>query len=284
MKKMIIIPFLVMLVFQIVICASIDTSSTIPDEIMFDALNRMGCSLLHIQVLSEWTSNRISNNLDQVCKVKVLNVLIAGDLTSNDTQSPIDLFVGVAHKNPLDIGSQYVLFVTRYAPYYYSRAFSNIIKIDSTNTDLLNRINSQAQQIYPKTQMYKIRKGEVKDSSPFIPISNELKELCANFKANQGNRCDLGNQIMHSDIGTPPDESKPWLSYVIYLPPKIRISRLQLIDLLGEPTLKAGRVYRWYCGKQPNGRAGVLIARFSMEDKINTLNYEGDYLDYWIQE
>jgi hypothetical protein len=283
MKRTFIITLLTILVFHTYIYASVNTNSPISDEIMFDALNRMGCSLLHIQVLSEWTSNRIPNNPVHVCKVKVLNVFIAGDLTTNDTQSPIDLFVGVAHKNPLDIGGQYVLFVDRRAPYYYSWAFSNV-KVDSTDTILLNRIDSQAQQIYPKTKMYKIRKGEVKDPNPFITIPNELKELCANFKANQGNRCDLGNQIMRSDIGTPRDESKPWLSYVIYLPPKIRISRLQLIDLIGEPTLKSGRVYSWYCGKQPNGRAGVLIARFSMEDKINTLNYGGENFDDWIKE
>ncbi|MBA7702527.1 hypothetical protein ES703_111296 [subsurface metagenome] len=102
--------------------------------------------------------------------------------------------------------------------------------------------------------------------------------LCESFRTNPVNRAKVAKKICESELGSKLDDSKPFLSYHVYLPPKIILSREQILSLFGKPRLKLGWTYLWFCGRDKNTTdsekyVGIVSVTFDKFEKVVRLLY-----------
>jgi len=158
------------------------------------------------------------------------------------------------------------------------------MKIDLDTGESLKQIQAQASRIYMKSLLHKFREGKTRNDRELTSIPENIKVACTKFKSLKRKRCELAKTIWESNIGSRSDESRPLSSSISYLPPKVKLSRSQVLQLLGKPTIKVGYMYKWFCGKDEQGRAGVLIAVFNTEAMVSILVYGAKPLNYWIKK
>lgn len=94
----------------------------------------------------------------------------------------------------------------------------------------------------------------------------------------------MAKAIYQSELGSRPDESKSWSSVRIYLPPKILISRFQVLHLFGNPTLKVGRRYHWFCGRDETSSledVAILTGTFDHDENLIRLIYNTAKMLKW---
>jgi hypothetical protein len=178
-----------------------------------------------------------------------------------------------------------MLFVTKSAPHFFSWVQrDHVIEMGPESRWSLKQVEEQALRLYMESPLHKFREGKTKAGGPLPPIPESLKATCAEFRDLKSERCELARTIWKSSIASPRDESRPWVSFISYFTPKIQLSRAQVLQLLGEPTVKLGYTYRWFCGRDTRGRAGVLRAVFESEDLLRTLVYSAEPLDHWREK
>ena len=104
-------------------------------------------------------------------------------------------------------------------------------------------------------------------NSELPALPDEMASLCKQFREQPGRRTVFGRRIAESDLGSRIDDSNPLSSSRTYLPPKISLSRQQVLVLFGEPTWRNGWVYSWRCddfaqAQEGGSEIGILSVTF----------------------
>ena len=71
---------------------------------------------------------------------------------------------------------------------------------------------------------------ELKETMLLPELPREILAMCKQFKANPNNRSVFAKKIYESDMGSRRDISEPSSSIMKYLPPKIILSREEIIQ------------------------------------------------------
>jgi hypothetical protein len=269
------------------ICSGSATSQEkLSETVLIDAFEK-GRSLVIADILSkEIQENGIWN-----VRIKIVKPVIYGDLKEDDCDEIIDLFAGASDKyvERLETGLRYALFVLKDCPYEYSWAhrdnFQLINKSDNTEIEELTHL---AEVAYTKTSMLAFRKDlNAKEIPDISMVPEEIISLCEQFKNDPENRSVVAEKIYLSDISTRIISESP-SSVPGIIPPKIILSRNQIVSLLGPPTLKTGWMYSWLCGQSvERGWSGrdvfVLSIIFSHDQKVQKVIYGQDKKDKWTK-
>jgi hypothetical protein len=260
--------------------AEVDTFS---ESVLIDAFED-GCSLVIAEILSVSKNGRM-----YYYRVRIKQPIVAGDLTEDEVQYSLDLFAGASYGNALKQGSIYALFIVKECPYHYSWAFrEDVIRIDISNEKAIQDLIETAKSAYSKTSICQSRKARVQEDVELPALPEKMFALCQDFKNKPENRAETGKRIFESDLGSRVDDSKPFSSEILFLPPKICLSRSQMLLLLGEPTIRSGWVYSWLCGQgAERGWVGrdvyVLSATFNEDENVVRLLYQQQKKSKWTK-
>ncbi|UCE65070.1 MAG: hypothetical protein JSU85_09315 [Candidatus Zixiibacteriota bacterium] len=236
----------------------------------------IGCALVVVRVSSVRGEKYKSNTIFYYYQTHVLRSIMDGDFITKDLNDSLELYAGASYGEALTPGSVYALFIIQKAQYYWAIRDA-AIKVDSAKSRLVADLSKMAAQVYEETSIFEFRKSVAADSMlPDLP--EELLLKCDKFRRNPDRRAEFAKAIAKSDLGSQLDQSRPFSSVHIYEKPKVILSRSQALSLLGEPTLKSGRNYLWYCGRdssidQPAEWVGVLSLIFDSDANVNELRY-----------
>lgn len=257
--------------------------NSLSDTALLDALEK-GRSLMHVDILSvQKTVEERTAFYSYRAAVRAL--IVPGDLTDADVADPIELFAGASYGGTLRVGGSYLVFVTKDAPYSFCWAHrGDVVEVPQEDRDAVAQVATQARRIYTKTDLREFRNADAKAAGYSPAIPDTILSICKKFKSRPKDRCESAKAIWESDIGSHRDESRPWSSTTIFLPPRIPLARANLLDLLGETDIKVGYCYKWYCGEDTDGHAGVLSVVFRPSETVATLVYGGERLEYWIRQ
>lgn len=251
------------------------------DEVLVNAFEK-GSSLAFARILSvrEEQGTRM-----YFYKVRLIDLIVPGDLSPRDIEEPIELFAGASYGSALKVGTDYAIFVTKDAPYYFSWTHrDSVIKLGVIDPSFMMQFMTKTQYVYGETCLCQFRKNKSDDKIKLPPLSRKLRHTFKEFKEKENNRCDAVRSIYLSDVGSRKDESQPWSSIITFLPPKLELSRTQALFLLGDPTIKVGFTYKWFCGRYPDGEyAGVLTIIFNKEEKDSLLMYGKEEIGKWVK-
>ncbi len=218
----------------------------------------------------------------QFVKIKIVQPIILGDLSEDDCDGTLDLFssLGDTYSKKLEAGSRYALFILKDSPYEYSWANRDDFQLINDNTEI-DKLKRLAKNAYTKTSMSLFRKdSSAKVNIDLSELPEEIISLCKQFRVDPENRSVTAEKIYMSDISSRIELTRLSSVHQI-IPPKIILSRDQIISLLGQPTIKSGRTYSWLCG-QPveRGRSDrdvfVLSVTFDNDQKVQKMVY-GQY-------
>lgn len=253
------------------------------ETLLIDAFEK-GRSLVIAEVLSIQSKQEQHGNF-YCYTVKIVQPVVMGDLSVDDLASPVQLFAGASFGSSLRIGATYAIFIIKDKPLFISWAHRGAIwKIDKKRKKEVDVFISKAKQVYEKTLICKFRNAEIGKLYTPADIPDELKRICNEFKKKGDDRVELAKAIFQSDLGSRPDESNKFSSVRIYLPPKVLLSRSQVLHLFGEPTLKLGRTYYWFCGEDDSASpeyTGILTATFDRDENLIRLIYGLDKMIKW---
>lgn len=261
--------------------AGMSGPNRLSDTALSDAMEK-GRALMHVEVLSALTIQEERTTF-YAYRVAVRALVVPGDLTDADVAQPIDLFAGAAYGDALKVGGSYLLFVTKDAPYSYSWAHrDDIADVTQEDREAVAQLAAQARIVYATTHLREFRDAIEKSVSYSDAIPNAVLSACKRFRSSPKDRCESAREIWESDIGSRRDESRPESSRTVFLPPRVPLSRPEVLDLLGEPDIKVGYCYKWYCGEDTAGNAGVLSVGFMPNGTMATLVYGGERPEHWI--
>jgi len=256
-----------------------------PESLLIDAFEK-GCSLIVAEILSVHEEQPTKFYF---YKVKVIRPIILGDLTKNDIQDPLELFAGASYGDALKLGSIYALFVIKECPYHSSWAYRDeVLQIDTSDSQSLDRLVRAANRAYSKTVIHKFRQGWQAVQEVELPLlPEETLSLCKQFKTDPESRAEIGKKIFESDLGSRHADSRPYSSEISYLPPKVPLSREQILSLLGSPNLKSGWTYFWLCGQIGKGTGAkevdVLSATFDKRETAVRVLYQRQKKPKWTK-
>jgi len=279
--------------FGLLLLSAIPASSTIPEATLERALEG-GCSFVIAEILEVYAKDRM-----YYYKPRIVRTIIAGDLEKEQMHSPPDLFAGASYGGALKPGSYYAMFIERDCPYEFGWAFRNdVIEVDPSNKDTVRRLVDVADRVYAGTAIRRFRRTmSLAYSKPFVSpdmppgLPEELVLLCKQFREGSGRRAELGRQIAASDLGSRRDISNKRSSDIPdikYLPPKISLSRQQMLALLGEPTWRNGWTYSWRCddfvhAREGGNEIGILSATFDKSETAVRVLFEMQERLKWIR-
>jgi len=256
-----------------------------PESLLIDAFEK-GCSLIVAEILSVHEEQPTKFYF---YKVKVIRPIILGDLTKNDIQDPLELFAGASYGDALKPGFIYALFVIKECPYHSSWAHRDeVLQIDTSDSQSLDRLVRAANRAYSKTVIHKFRQGWQAVQEVELPLlPEETLSLCKQFKTDPESRAEIGKKIFESDLGSRHADSRPYSSEISYLPPKVSLSREQILSLLGSPNLKSGWTYFWLCGQIGKGTGAkevdVLSATFDKRETAVRVLYQRQEKSKWTK-
>lgn len=251
-------PILLISAIAILICSAFSTTLyaqdiQIPDEAVFKRAFDSGNSFAVAKVIaklpkgSDWYRVRLC----------VERLPVPGDLTLKSIRKPIDAFTSKAYMDKLTVGHTYALFLSREIPYGYTWSFrSNFYDLDTGNQKEMDNLIRVAKQSYRASAVYRFRNTKPDQKEPISNVPASLLDICKQFEDNPGKRAVYGRSIGKSDIASHSVDS--YSSKQTYEPPKTKLSRGQIIRLLGQPTLKCGFTYYWYCGVDNDPVAGLI--------------------------
>ncbi len=253
------------------------------ESVLMDAFEK-GRSLIIAQVLSR---RRAEDTRFLFYKVKVIQPIIPGDLTKDDLQGLVELFAGTTYGADFRLGSTYAVFVTKDCPFQYSWSHrDDIIEVDISRKENLRALVETAGRIYAKTSISKFR-DRVIGEADLPPLSERIISLCEKFRMKADERVDIGRQIYESDLGSRRDQANLDSSENSYLPPKVSLSRDQILSLFGRPNLKSGWSYFWLCGQIGKGsgakEVGVLSVTFDTSEAAVRVLYEQHVKSKWTK-
>ncbi len=253
------------------------------ESVLVDALEK-GRSLIVAEILSVREDAGM-----YYYNAEIVRPIILGDLEENDLSGPLELFAGASYGKALKTGSIYVLFVTKDCPYYFSWAHRDSIqKVDVTDEERTKALVEAAERAYAKTSIRKFRQGWRPVQEVELPaLSEGIVSLCEQFRTDPESRTEIGKKIFESDLGSRRDESNPQSSIISYLPPRVSLSREQLVSLLGRPNLRSGWTYSWLCGQVGKGsrakEVGVLSATFDKSEAGVRVLYQRQEKSKWTK-
>ncbi|MCK4293545.1 MAG: hypothetical protein KAY65_10140 [Planctomycetes bacterium] len=221
-------------------------------------------------------------------RVDIVCSVVPGDLTEDDTYGPLELFAGASYANALTPGRAYALFVTKDCPFNYSWANADdALQVDLSNERQVQTLVRAANAAYAKTAIRRFRQRKIDERAKLPPLPNDIVSLCEEFRCNPVKRAEVGKQLYESDLGSRRDDSKPWSSSISYLPPKISLTREQILSLLGRPNLKSGWTYSWLSGQIGKGFAAeqvnVLSATFDKNEVAIRVVYQHQEKSKWTK-
>ena len=264
------------------VCSAVDQSS-FSREVLERALEA-GNSLAVVEILS----TRVEGVM-VIVRIRIVGLLVAGDMKKEDVQSIFEQTVFHTYAAGLQVGSQYAVFVARAQPFLLYWSFLNdIVKIDPTDQGAAGRLREAAENVYEKSAIRRFRETAIKTSAEPPELPDELAAACKKFRDRSGERGEAARKISESDIGSQMDRSKPYSSTINFLPPKIPLSRSQVLSLLGPPTWKAGWFYSWRCDEiaslQNGGpNVGILVVRFNHKEMTEFVHYDMYEREHYIR-
>lgn len=263
--------------------AELSIGSTIPEATLERALES-GCSLVVAEILEVYAKDRM-----YYYKPRIVRTIIAGDLKKEQVHSPPDLFAGASYGTALKPGSRYAMFIKRDYPYEFGWAFrDDVTEADPSDKGAVQRLVEIADRVYAGTSIRQFRRtvpwAYVKP--PDLP--EELASLCKQFRDQPGRRAEIGRKIAESDLGSRIDDSQPFSSIRMYLPPKVPLSRQQVLALLGEATWKSGWTYSWACDDYVNAQKGgseigILSVTFDKSERAIRILFDMPERSKWIR-
>jgi len=261
--------------------------ASIPEATLERALES-GCSFVIAEILDVYANDRM-----YYYKPRIVRTIIAGDLEKEQMHNPPDLFAGASYAGALKPGPYYAMFIERDYPYEFGWAFRNdVIEVDPSDKDAIRRLVEAADRVYAGTAIRQFRRtgpgGKPSASGELPVLPDELASLCRQFREQSGRRADIGKRIGESGLGSRIDESKPFSSQRTYLPPKISLSRQQMLALLGEPTWRSGWTYSWRCDdfvhvQEGGDKIGILSAAFDKSEKSTGVSFAMQDRSKWIR-
>ena len=262
-------------------------SKAFTESVLINALER-GNSLVIAKILSVRANKKTKPGKFYFYKTKVIEPIIIGDLRESDIKEPVELFAGSSFGDALTPGSTYALFISKGAPYHLSWGFRNdVIKLDGFNDENLQALVEATTEVYKKTSIREFREAKLMEPAPYqiLPEMPAIETLCELFRTNPQNRAEFAKKIYESDMGSRRDISEPFSSMMKYLPPKIILSREETASLLGEPTLKCGWTYKWFCGPDKNNpeHVGILSITFDQLAETSLVLYDKNNRVKWKQ-
>jgi len=248
--------------FGVLLLSSISVASTIPEATLERALDG-GCSLVVAEILSVRAEDNGYRG-----EAKVVRTIVAGDLDKADVRNSWEFVYGPRYAMALKPGSHYAMFFRRDCPYDLAWAFADdLIEVEPSDEDAIRQLVEAADRIYVQTSVRQSRRTR---PWPYVKppdLPEELASLCKQFRDNPGRRTGLGRKIAESDLGSQRDTSDVRSSVIKYLPPKVLLSRQQVLALLGEPIWRSGWTYSWRCDDFANvqeggSQVGILSVTF----------------------
>ena len=259
-------------------------SAELSDDILQRAFEH-GNSLVVANVL--WVSSRQESDLRTKIyyyTVIVRELVVAGDLSSADVREPIAIFTNASYGDALDIGSAYLLVISKCSPKKFDWSYCDyVLRVTPENSQTLREVKSRARDLYAKSAIRAFREKQVEPPGALPEMPEDVLKAFEAFRNTASDRCDFAKTIYESDFGTRIDESTPWRSDLKFLPPKMTLSRSQIVRLLGEPTFKHGFSYVWFCGRYDPVHAGILSVGFNAQEQTTGLLYHGVRLADWIE-
>lgn len=276
--------------FGLLLLSAVPASSRIPEATLERALES-GCSLVVAKILEAYAKDGM-----YYYKPRVVRTIIAGDMEKEQAHSPPDLFAGASYGGALKPGSRYAIFIERAYPYEFGWAFRNdVIEVDPSDRDAVRRLVEVADRVYAETAIRQFRRTRFwTDAKPLASpakppdLPEELASLCRQFRENPGRRAGVGKKIGESDLGSRIDDSKPLSSIRTYLPPRISLSRQQVLVLLGEPTWRSGWTYSWCCDDYVNAQKGgseigILSVTFDKSEGARRVLFDVQERSKWVK-
>lgn len=241
-----------------------------------------GRALVVVRVSSVREEKDKNNTVFYYYRTHILRSIIDGDFITKNLNDPLELFAGASYGEALTPGSEYALFIIQRGPHYFLWAHRDaVLKVDSPQSKKIADLSKKASQVYEATNIFGFRKPAIVVSLlPELP--EQLLSLCEKFRRNPDIRVRFAKAIAESDIASKPKYQLPSgiipSSKAEHKKPIVRLTRSQVIELLGEPTLKSGRNYLWYCGRdssidQPGKWVGVLSLVFDSDANVSVLRY-----------
>lgn len=218
-------------------------------------------------------------------RARVLKCIIGGDLKSSDIEGrDLALYAG-SFRPSQAAGKTYIMFIGKHVllgfryVWHHSNAVIDVSGPDGTAT--IDSFATKAKAVYKKTDICKFREEKIDPNTTLPELPAGLGQACSQFKARAENRCKFAKQIVESEIGSGLGQSRrfPGCCYAS-LAPKLRLTKSQVILLLGEPAVKYRWSYLYPCGKdaeaerdkRPYGLNGLLTVNF---DESLTVDYAG---------
>ncbi len=270
--------------------------SSLPSEqILLDAFEK-GRSLVIAEVLAVRSVPELPGGVKaHYYRARIVRTVVAGDLSAAELAEPVDLYGGAwgpPAGETLKPGATYALFITQERPYQLAWAHrSDFVGVDLADGPSIEALVRTATQAYEKTAVRSFRMAEIADKPALPDLSTSMAAVFDAFRAHARDRIKAAGTISGSDFGShiDPDVARLESSEERYLPPKIRLSRAQVVFLLGEPTVRSGWTYLWYCGEAgTNTRGerlvGVLSVRFDGKEDVARLVYETQESVGWLRD
>jgi hypothetical protein len=273
----------IVLISMIALCGCKKSSPGISDIALNQGLE-IGCSLIIGQIQGvDKTRNSTDERIPFYSyRAKVLKCIIDGDLNPSEIESrTLPLFAGASYGDSLAQGRSYIMFICKDLTYEYCWCCrDDIIDVSGhTGKTIVRKLAGRAQEIYKQTAICRLRSEAIDPNAALSTLPAWLSQTCLNFQAHPKNRNQFAKEIAKSSLGSHIDNSKPFLSYRTYTPPEIRLTKSQVIRLLGQPSVKIGWSYYYSCGKdnQPEEGEypyGVLVVTFDKSSNVTKLVYD----------
>jgi hypothetical protein len=249
----------------------------ISDTKMAEAFEN-GSSLVFAKVLSVYSteSERRHQKIDYYYYTVKMKPIVAPDLMEKDFEEPIEISAGSDKVIPLKPNSTLAIFVSKDSLEGFYWVYRNDFA-EVTNQNLKS-LQETAKTVYAKTDIAKFR--EIKKTKVEMPqLPPELVSACEQFRNNPEKRSEYAETIYESKLGSRKEKNDQ--NQVQYSKPEIVLSRDQIVAMLGEPSLKFGWTYKWFCGQEDipgmGNQVGILTVVFDKK-------YQDAYLIYTHEE
>ena len=214
---------------------------------------------------------------------------MAGDLEKADVQNPWEFEIGTHYVAALKPGSYYAMFFRRDCPHHFEWAFADdLIELGPSDKGAVQRLVAVADRIYAGTSIRQFRRTILWAYVKPPDLPEGLASLCKQFRDGGGRRTEFGRRIAESDLGSRIDNSRPFSSIRTYLPPKIPLSRQQVLALFGEPTWRSGWTYDWRCddfssSREGGTQVGILSVTFDKSESAVRVLFDMQDRSRWIR-
>lgn len=271
------------LVWACVVSTARPNGTVFPKATLERALEN-GCSLVIAEVLEVYTRDRM-----YYYKPRIVRTIVAGDLEKGEVHNPPDLFAGASYGAALKPGSFYTIFIERDYPHEFGWAFrDDVIEVNPSDEETIRRLVETADRVYAATSIRQFRRTRSWAYVKPPDLPDELALLCKQFRERPGRRTELGKRMAESDLGSQRDGSDILSSIIRYLPPKISLSRQQVLSLLGEPRWRSGWTYSWSCdhyvsAQEGGEQIGMLSVTFDRNERATRVLFDMQERSKWIR-